>query len=54
MYTLIFNSYFQPCGVQKNLGLGNLSDFECGLLKAALPELKKNIQTGEDFVNKSC
>ncbi|CAH0549244.1 unnamed protein product [Brassicogethes aeneus] len=40
-------------GIEKNLGLGQLSEFEQGLLKAALPELKKNIQAGEEFVNKS-
>ncbi|RZC39764.1 Ldh 1 C and/or 3Beta HSD domain containing protein [Asbolus verrucosus] len=39
-------------GIEKNLGLGKLSDFEQDLLKAAIPELKKNIQKGEDFVNK--
>ena len=42
----------QPNGIQKNLGLGKLSDFESELLAAAIPELKKNIQKGEDFVNK--
>lgn len=41
-----------PNGVQKNLGFGKLSDFEAKLLEVALPELKKNIQKGEDFVNK--
>lgn len=41
-----------PNGVHKNLGLGTLSPFEQELLKAAIPELKKNIQKGEDFVNK--
>jgi len=41
-----------PNGVQKNLGIGKLSDYESQLLKAAIPELKKNIQKGEDFVNK--
>lgn len=41
-----------PNGLQKNLGLGKLSDYENELLKAAIPELKKNIQKGEDFVNK--
>jgi len=40
-------------GVEKNLGLGKLSDYEAQLLKAAIPELKKNIQKGEDFVKKS-
>ncbi|XP_015115169.1 malate dehydrogenase, mitochondrial [Diachasma alloeum] len=39
-------------GVEKNLGLGKLSAFEEKLLQAAIPELKKNIQKGEDFVNK--
>ena len=43
---------FQPNGLQKNLGLGKLSDYENELLKNAIPELKKNIQKGEDFVNK--
>ena len=42
----------QPNGIQKNLGLGKLSDYESELLVAAIPELKKNIQKGEDFVNK--
>ncbi|XP_046385791.1 malate dehydrogenase, mitochondrial [Ischnura elegans] len=41
-----------PNGIQKNLGLGKLSDFENELLKAAIPELKKNIEKGEKFVNK--
>lgn len=40
-------------GLEKNLGLGTLSDFEQELLKAALPELKKNIQAGIDFANSS-
>ncbi|XP_011310556.1 malate dehydrogenase, mitochondrial [Fopius arisanus] len=39
-------------GVEKNLGLGKLSAFEEKLLQAAIPELKKNIQKGEEFVNK--
>jgi len=41
-----------PNGVEKNLGLGKLSSFEQELLQKALPELKKNIETGEKFVNK--
>ncbi|XP_063220227.1 malate dehydrogenase, mitochondrial [Bacillus rossius redtenbacheri] len=41
-----------PNGIQKNLGLGKLSDYETELLKAAIPELKKNIAKGEEFVNK--
>ncbi|XP_076761396.1 malate dehydrogenase 2 [Xylocopa sonorina] len=39
-------------GVEKNCGMGPLSSFEKKLLDQALPELKKNIQKGEDFVNK--
>ncbi|XP_023938058.1 malate dehydrogenase, mitochondrial [Bicyclus anynana] len=39
-------------GVEKNLGYGNLNDYEKQLLKAAIPELLKNIKTGEDFVKK--
>jgi len=41
-----------PNGLEKNLGLGKLNSFEQELLLKAIPELKKNIQTGEDFVNK--
>jgi len=39
-------------GVEKNLGIGQLLDSERKLLEAALPELKANIQKGEDFVLK--
>ncbi|XP_065221260.1 malate dehydrogenase, mitochondrial [Planococcus citri] len=39
-------------GVESNLGIGKLSAYEQQLLKAALPELQKNIQKGVDFVNK--
>ena len=39
-------------GVEKNLGLGNLNDFEKDLLKKAIPELQKNIKKGEQFVAK--
>lgn len=38
-------------GLEKNLGLGNLNDFEKELLKAAIPELKKNIEAGVKFAN---
>jgi malate dehydrogenase len=41
-----------PNGVEKNMGLGKLSTFEQELLAKALPELKKNIETGEKFINK--
>ncbi|KAI0230307.1 Malate dehydrogenase, mitochondrial [Lamellibrachia satsuma] len=36
-------------GVEKNLGLGKLTDFEVDLIKTAMPELKGNIKKGEDF-----
>lgn len=39
-------------GVEKNLGLGTLNSYEKKLLDEAIPELKKNIQKGEDFINK--
>lgn len=38
-----------PKGVEKNLGLGVLSDFEKGLLDAAVPELQGSIKKGEEF-----
>merc|ERR1712115_345480 len=41
-----------PSGVEKNLGLGTLSEFEQGLLKAALPELQGSIKKGIEFVAK--
>lgn len=39
-------------GVEKNLGYGKLNAFEQQLLKAAIPELLKNIKTGEEFAKK--
>lgn len=39
-------------GMQKNLGLGKLTAFEADLLNKALPELKKNIVKGEEFIAK--
>ncbi|KAK2165904.1 hypothetical protein LSH36_44g03056, partial [Paralvinella palmiformis] len=38
------------CGLEKNLGLGKILDFELDLIKAVMPELKKNIQKGEGFL----
>merc|ERR1712183_518069 len=38
-----------PNGVEKNLGLGTLSEFEQGLLAAGLPELNGSIAKGEKF-----
>lgn len=40
-------------GIEKNLGMGKLVDFEVNLLKAAMPELISNIAKGEDFVSKT-
>jgi len=37
-------------GIEANLGLPKLNAYEQGLLKAAIPELHKNIKKGEDFV----
>lgn len=39
-----------PHGVQENLGLGELNEFEQGLLAAAIPELKGSIAKGEKYV----
>merc|ERR1712098_439176 len=39
-------------GIEKNLGLGVLSEFEQGLLAAGLPELKGSIKKGEEFAAK--
>ncbi|KAK9876470.1 hypothetical protein WA026_012784 [Henosepilachna vigintioctopunctata] len=40
-------------GIDKNLGIGELSPFEKDLLKEAIPELKKNIKKGVDFANRT-
>ncbi|XP_028159963.1 malate dehydrogenase, mitochondrial-like [Ostrinia furnacalis] len=40
-------------GVEKNLGFGTLNAYEKELLKAAIPELLKNIKVGEEFVKNS-
>jgi len=39
-----------PNGIEKNLGLGTLTEFEQGLLAAAIPELNGSIKKGEKFV----
>merc|ERR1712242_67846 len=39
-----------PNGIEKNLGLGTLTEFEQGLLAAAIPELIGSIKKGEKFV----
>merc|ERR1711878_64044 len=41
-----------PNGVAKNLGLGTLTEFEEGLLKASLPELQGSIKKGVEFAAK--
>ncbi|KAL7061676.1 hypothetical protein AAHC03_01609 [Spirometra sp. Aus1] len=38
-----------PNGVEKNLGVGKLNEYEISLLKTAVPELKKNIEKGKKF-----
>jgi malate dehydrogenase len=40
-------------GVEKNLGLGKMNDFEVSLVKTAMPELQKNITKGEEFLSKN-
>jgi len=40
-------------GVEKIMGTGTLTDFEKQLLEKAVPELKKNIDTGVEFVKKT-
>jgi len=42
-----------PNGMEKNLGLGNLTQYEQDLLKASLPELNASIKKGEEFVAKN-
>ncbi|EUC54113.1 malate dehydrogenase [Rhizoctonia solani AG-3 Rhs1AP] len=42
-----------PNGVEKILPLGKLSEYESGLVKAAIPELKDNIGKGNNFVEPS-
>ncbi|XP_002732229.1 malate dehydrogenase, mitochondrial-like [Saccoglossus kowalevskii] len=39
-----------PKGLERNLGLGEVSDYERKIIEEALPELMKNIKKGEDFV----
>jgi len=57
--TVTESSYFStpvvlgPNGVEKNLGLGNLSAFEEEVLKAGMAELKGSIKNGEEFVAKN-
>lgn len=40
-------------GIETINPIGDVNDFEKELIKLAIPELKKNIQTGIDFVKKN-
>lgn len=42
-----------PDGAEKNLGLGELSDFEKQKMEELMPELKTNIDKGLDFASKN-
>ncbi|OZJ04982.1 putative malate dehydrogenase, mitochondrial [Bifiguratus adelaidae] len=42
-----------PAGVQRILPIGNLSEYEAGLLKTALPELNGNIVKGTSFISQA-
>ena len=42
----------QSNGIESNLGIGTLIDYEKKLVDAAMPELLANIKKGEDFVTK--
>merc|ERR1739848_212984 len=37
-------------GIKENLGIGEVTDYEQGLIDAAVPELQKTITKGEEFV----
>ncbi|KAL0268114.1 UNVERIFIED_CONTAM: hypothetical protein PYX00_010181 [Menopon gallinae] len=39
-----------PNGVMRNLGVPNLSEYECCLLQQAIPQLQKDIKKAEDYV----
>jgi malate dehydrogenase len=45
--------HFQPDGISKIHDLGKVSTEEQKLIDAALPELKKNIEKGLQFVGSS-
>ncbi|KAL1128901.1 hypothetical protein AAG570_013435 [Ranatra chinensis] len=42
-----------PDGVQKNLGVPEITDYECCLMETALPFIKSDILKGEEFTAKS-
>lgn len=43
---------FQKGGIEKNLGIEKLNAYEKELLNVAIPELKKNVEKGEQFMKK--
>ncbi|KIM19574.1 hypothetical protein M408DRAFT_13414, partial [Serendipita vermifera MAFF 305830] len=42
-----------PNGIEKILPLGDLNEYEKGLLKAAIPELQESITKGVNFISTS-
>jgi len=38
-----------PDGVKSNLGIGEITEYECSLVKACIPELQASIKKGEAF-----
>ncbi|VDP82856.1 unnamed protein product [Echinostoma caproni] len=38
-----------PNGVERNIGIGKLNEYEIEMLKIVIPELKKNIKRGKEF-----
>ena len=43
----------QRNGLEKNLGLGKLMEYEANLVKKAMDELKGSIAKGEEFAAKN-
>lgn len=39
-----------PNGIMRNLGVPDLTEYECCLLQQAIPHLQKDIKRGEDFI----
>jgi hypothetical protein len=52
-YSLKRCSDLQTDGVAKAYPLGNLTTFEKGLLKEAIPELRGNIEKGVKFISEA-
>lgn len=50
---VILNVSPQKNGIEKNLGIGKLLDYERNLVTLAMPELLANIKKGEEFVAKN-